>query len=75
MTLRQPCEHGRYETHPLPDAEPTALLGLAGKAFADEDWCDGWSVLRKCVHGNYDPHPVWPREWCAGAVLDDEGSQ
>lgn len=39
--LRAPCKHGRYERHPLPDAEPTVWLGLAGMAYADEDWCPG----------------------------------
>lgn len=39
--LRAPCIHGRYERHPLPGAEPTAWLGLAGMAYKDDDWCPG----------------------------------
>ncbi len=41
LRVREACKHGRYESHPMPDAEPTALLGLAGMAFSEKDICEG----------------------------------
>ena len=44
--LREPCEHGRYESHPLPNAKPTAYLGMAGQAFSESDICSGGREIK-----------------------------
>ena len=45
LTVREACKHGRYEDHPMPDAVPTAYLGIVGQAFSESDICSEWREI------------------------------
>ena len=46
LTVREACKHGRYEDHPMPDAVPTAYLGMVGQAFSESDICSEWREIK-----------------------------